>query len=148
MLLIFILPIILILLDQISKYAVKSTLGEPITILPKVFYIDYVENRGAAFGIFQNKQYIFILISIIICAAIIIYLIKYHKTMKLIMRFSLILIFSGAVGNLIDRIRIGYVIDFFDFRLINFPVFNFADIFIVVGCILFSFLLLKDTSNK
>ncbi len=145
---IFILPIILILIDQLSKYIIEMNLGKEITILPKVFYIDYVQNRGAAFGILQNRQYIFIIITTIVYISIIIYLAKYYKNMRHIKVFSLILIFSGAIGNLIDRIRIGYVIDFFDFRIINFPVFNFADIFIVVGCILFSFLLLRETPEK
>lgn len=138
------LVLFLVSLDQLTKYGAFVHLKEVNTfpIFQDIFHFTFVENRGAAFGILQNKRWFFIVITVIILIGILYYYLKLpkHKPYSWI-RFSLILISSGALGNLIDRIRLGYVIDFFDFRLIHFPVFNLADVCVVIGTILLSFII-------
>lgn len=125
--------VVLIIIDQISKKYVQSSirLGESVPVINDFFHITYVENRGAAFGLLQDKQYIFIVIAILVVIGGIIYI---HKSKeKKISKIAVAMILAGAVGNLIDRIYLGYVVDFFDFRFIWNYVFNFADVLVVVG---------------
>lgn len=137
--------ILIIILDQWSKLlAVKflSPIGT-YPILKNVFHLSYAENTGAAFSIFLNKQTFLIIITLLFTIALIYYLIR-KVYMKEFFWFNLSLSFiiGGAIGNLIDRIRLSYVIDFFDFRLINFAIFNVADCFVVIGTIMLSLVLL------
>ncbi|WP_242860851.1 signal peptidase II [Defluviitalea phaphyphila] len=137
----FLLVSVLVFIDQLTKYIALNYLKSisTIPIIQNIFHLTFVENRGAAFGILQNKRWFFIIITFTILLGIIYYYINLPKEKPYgFVRFSLILISSGAIGNLIDRIKLGYVIDFFDFRLINFPVFNIADIYVVIGTILLS----------
>jgi len=139
----FFIVVIIIVIDQISKYLATIYL-KPIgsfVILKKVFSLAYVENRGAAFGILQNERWLFIVLTIIISIAIACYLI-FNRNESLILRISLSMILGGAIGNLIDRIKQGYVVDMFHFTLIDFPVFNVADSFIVIGTILLGYYIL------
>ncbi len=106
-----------------------------VPIWENVFHLTYVENRGAAFGIFQGGTAFFIVFTVVILA-LIAYAIKKYGRESNLLSFSLVFIAGGAVGNLIDRIFRGFVVDFFDFCLINFPVFNIADIFVCVGAAL------------
>lgn len=135
---IIILTLILVALDQLVKYwafTKLSVLGT-IPIIDTVFHLTYVENRGAAFSILQNQRWLFLILTPLIMAAIIFVLYKkriYSKTG----RIGLYLVLAGALGNLIDRIWHGFVVDLFDFRLIHFPVFNVADIYVVCGVVLF-----------
>lgn len=133
----FIGSFICILLDQITKYfAYKSLrLGGSIEILKSVFRFNYCENRGAAFGVLQNQIWLFAIITVIIIGAVIFFMIKKKPQNKLLV-ISLTLLTGGALGNFIDRVFRGYVIDFLDFYIINFPVFNVADCFVVIGAIL------------
>lgn len=145
----FILTIIIIILDQISKYAAVKYLKnqKPIVIIKDFFQFNYVENRGAAFGILQGKRLLFLVITITVILIIAFYLFKYYNQMSFITRFSFAMLMGGAIGNLIDRIRLGYVIDFISVRLINkydFPVFNIADICVVVSTVLIVYLVLFD----
>lgn len=138
--------IILILLDQFTKHlAVLHLLplqGGKI-LIPGVFRLLYLENRGSAFGMLQNKQTFFIIFTIIVLIAILIVYSRIPETARMLfLRIDLILIFAGAIGNFIDRIRQGFVVDFLYFELIDFPIFNVADIFVTVGCILLILLLL------
>jgi signal peptidase II len=123
-----------IILDQITKYLAKSLLqlNTPLVLLKNFFNLTLVHNRGAAFGLFENQLLMFVAISIL-AVAIILFSLRDKKN-TLIFRFSLSLILGGAIGNLIDRIRFGFVIDFLDFRV--WPVFNLADSFITVAAIL------------
>ncbi len=108
---------------------------KPIDTLPfweGVFHLTYVENRGAAFGMMQGGRIFFILISIIILGAIF-YFAKRYKNQSRCLDFGLVLLSAGAIGNLIDRVFRGFVVDFLDFCLIDYPVFNMADIFVCVG---------------
>jgi len=126
----------LIGIDQFSKYlALKYLKGvSSIPIINDVFHLTYVENRGAAFGLFQNNQIIFVIVAMIACIVGLYYL--YKKDLNLLAKSSIILLISGAIGNMIDRVRLGFVVDYFDFRIIWEYVFNVADIFVVVGTIL------------
>lgn len=125
--------------DQISKYLIcdmLSTLpGKSYPIIEGVFNLTYVENNGAAFGMLQNARVFFIIITVAVCAILIYFWYKERARMKPLMRIALALVFSGALGNLIDRIAIGYVRDMFDLEIINFWVFNVADAAITVGAV-------------
>ena len=132
-----------ILLDQLSKWLVQTRLKEMGTypIIEGVFHFHYLENRGAAFGLLQNQRTFFLMITLVIIAAILWYLIKQPQT-SLLLTVALSLIAGGAIGNYIDRLRFGYVIDFIDFQV--WPVFNIADSAIVIGQALLIYYILKD----
>ena len=129
---------ILIAIDQVLKHWVlENLLGKrSIEIIPGIFRLTYVENYGAAFGIFQGKT---LMLTIIVLAVllVIIYTILSGKVREQIILFSFSLIIAGGVGNLIDRIRLGFVVDYLDFSaLFSFPVFNFADCCVVSGTVI------------
>ena len=136
--------LLLVVLDQFTKVlALQNLKGqEPITIIPDVFQLLYVENRGAAFGILQNKQWVFLIITAIVLAALIWALPRMSRERHFLpLRPCLCFIGAGAVGNMIDRIFRGYVVDFFYFKLIDFPVFNVADIYVTTSAIVLIFLI-------
>lgn len=142
-----IISIVIILFDQMTKLMIVNVLQErlPIIIIENYFQVSYVKNYGAAFGIMQNKQWFFIIITFIILVAAI-FLIK-KRNFTTTMRTALFMVIGGAVGNLIDRIRLGYVIDFIDIKFGNiydYPVFNIADSFIVIGTVIIAYLILSD----
>jgi signal peptidase II len=124
-----------VLLDRVTKifFSAVLHLGESIPVLPKVFHFTLVHNTGIAFGLFKNNEFVYLVIPAIAVVLLVYNIYYYHKAGDLdyayIVAFSLIL--GGAIGNLIDRIHIGYVIDFIDFRV--WPVFNIADSAITVG---------------
>ena len=103
-----------------------------IPLIDGVFHLTYVENRGAAFGILQDQRWLFLVMTPIILAVLAYVLHKKYIRTEL-GRVSVYLIAAGAVGNLIDRAWHGFVVDLFDFRLIHFPVFNVADIYVVIA---------------
>ncbi len=127
-----------ILIDQLSKWLVATTmtLGESIPLIKGVLHITYIHNRGAAFGMLANHRWVFLVISsiTIVAIAVFLWLTRIRDVLSLV---SLSLILSGGIGNMIDRLVLGYVIDFIDFRIINFAVFNGADSFVCVGAALF-----------
>lgn len=129
---------ILVLLDQFTKHlAVLYLKDQPNIIWVKnVMELEYLENRGAAFGILQNQQWLFILLFFLFVTAVIFFYCRMPMEKKYlpVQILSLFLI-AGGLGNLIDRIRLGYVIDFFYFSLIHFPVFNVADIYVTVSMV-------------
>ena len=142
-------------LDQLTKIwaagPLAATLGGSIPVIPGVFRLTYVENRGMAFGLLQNKQTFFIVMTLAVSAVLVYLLITKRKSMNLWIRLALALILSGAVGNLIDRAALGYVRDMLDFCLINFPVFNVADSCICIGAALLvvrTFLMEKQEKEK
>lgn len=130
---------VLLLIDQLTKlWAVKilKPIGS-IPIIRNVLEIYYVENRGAAFGIMQNKQWFFLLITLAVLAGLVwvsgrIPDEKHFVPLKICLYF----VGAGAVGNMIDRVFRKYVVDFIYFSLINFPVFNVADIYVTVAAFL------------
>ena len=140
MLLYIIAVLLMIALDQAVKLWALTSLQAQHTIplIENVFHLTYVENRGAAFSLFAqfDSRWIFVALAFVITVVILIALQK--KYMQTVLgRWSLVLIAAGALGNAIDRVAHGFVVDLFDFRLIHFPVFNVADIFICIGGALF-----------
>lgn len=138
---IYILSILLMIAaDQAVKYWAYTALQTQgsIPLLEGVFHLTYVENRGAAFSLFSqfDSRWIFVLLAAAV--TVVIFVVLQKKLMQTTLgRWSLVLVAAGALGNAIDRLLRGFVVDLFDFRLIHFPVFNIADIFICVGGLLF-----------
>ncbi len=134
-----------IILDQITKWlAVKHLM--PIDTQPLiegVLHFTYVENKGAAFGMLADARYVFLITSTVMILALSVYLVMGYAENKLYAG-SVCLIISGGIGNMIDRLALGYVVDFIDFRLINFAVFNVADTFVCVGAGLLVLALVLD----
>lgn len=131
---------LLVCMDQFTKSAaVRHLKGKnPFVLWQNVFELRYLENRGAAFGLFQNQRWGFIVMTFLVLLGLV-YL--YFKRIPAERRYYplyliAVLFFAGAVGNLIDRIMYGYVVDFFYFILIDFPIFNMADIYVTVGAFL------------
>lgn len=118
--------------DQLSKFIIIKTMmvGQSIPLINDVLHITYVQNQGAAFGLFQKKWYLFITVAAI-SISVIIYYSKYLAPNNLWVQLALALLLAGALGNLIDRLKFKFVIDFIDLRF--WPVFNIADIVIDVG---------------
>ncbi len=128
--------IVLIVLDQFTKWLAVVHLKdqEPFVIWKGVFKLEYLENRGAAFGIMQDRQILFAVGAVVIvCLIGFIYGRMPHTSRYYLLRICAVMICAGAIGNLIDRILQGYVVDFFYFRLINFPVFNVADCYVTIS---------------
>ena len=137
--------IILVVLDQYTKsLAVQYLKDKPAyVIIDDVFELHYLVNRGAAFGMLQNQKILFVIIAVIMLAAISYILIKLPRSSHYFpLEILMILVASGAVGNLIDRVRFTYVVDFFYFKLINFPIFNVADIYVSISCVILAVLLI------
>ena len=131
--------------DQITKHlAVLYLKGNPArVIIDGVFELQYLENRGAAFGMMQNMQFVFVAGAVAICIVIFYLYIRMPDTVRYLpLRICAVLLCAGALGNMIDRIRLNYVIDFFYFSLIDFPIFNVADCYVVISCIVFALLIL------
>ena len=136
---------VLIFLDQLTKHFAVIYLKDqmPVKIIDGVFELNYLENRGAAFGMLQNQKFFFIFIAVVILSVIVYVLIKtpnQHKYVKL--HVALVCIAAGAIGNMIDRLKLDYVVDFLYFSLINFPIFNVADIYVTLSAIYLVILLL------
>lgn len=137
--------LVLILLDQLTKRLAVTYLyqQDPIEILPGIFELHFLVNRGAAFGIMQNHQYFFAVITcIVLCVLVYVFLRIPARRRHMPLHCLLVLLMAGAVGNLLDRVRLGYVIDFFYFKLIDFPIFNVADCYVVVSVLLLAALIL------
>lgn len=128
--------LILLFMDQFTKYLAQTYLkgGADIVWIPGVFKLHYLENRGAAFGLFQNRQFFFLaLCALFLCGAVI-FLLQMPATRRYRPLYAIgAALCAGAAGNGIDRIVNGYVIDFFYFSLIDFPIFNMADIYVTVS---------------
>ncbi len=142
--------VLLVVLDQLIKILVDKYMlfGDTIPVIGDFFHITYVQNRGIAFGIFQGKVDIISIATVIAIIGIIVYFLKNVKKSNLFERLAYIFIISGAVGNMIDRLFRGYVVDMLDFRGIWSFVFNIADVYINLGVILLLLdLLLKRRKN-
>ncbi|MDD4953789.1 MAG: signal peptidase II [Candidatus Omnitrophica bacterium] len=141
---VFIIIIFVLLLDQLTKFLISKILsyGQSLPVIGGVFHLTLLGNRGAAFGILKNQTPFFIFASLL--AISLIYFELRKKKHNISYEIALGLICSGTLGNLIDRIRFGYVIDFLDFRI--WPVFNIADSAISIGAVLlgWSILTIKD----
>lgn len=141
--------LIIAVLDQAAKLFAAGLLQgvDTVPLWNKVFHLTYVENRGAGWGMFSDHTWLLTVATIIVVVAVVGYVVaKKPKNPLLLTAFTFMI--GGAVGNLVDRVRQGFVIDFFDFTLINFPVFNVADCFITVGAIVFVIYVLFFSDKK
>lgn len=141
-----------LIIDRFTKIWAIKTLSpiSEISIIKDFFSFLYIQNKGAAFGIFQDKTIFLTIASIIVMIFIIYYIIK-NKPKNKIVKISLSLIISGALGNLIDRIKYRYVVDFISVHykdVYYFPIFNFADIMVVVGTVLLVLYFLKEEKHE
>lgn len=137
------------LIDQVSKYLVVNYFHKDITIIKNTFYLIYTQNNGAAFSILTGKRLFLIIVTFLIIVAIIHYIKKKCiKDKTNIIAFSLVL--GGSIGNLIDRIVRGYVVDFISVKIFNynFPIFNIADSFICIGVFILVFISLRKEHKK
>lgn len=123
-----------VLLDQISKLIVVKTLPlyDSVILINGIFSFTHIQNRGAAWGMFSENRWIFLTATAIAIVILPIVLYKY-RNLHVLFGISMSMIIGGAIGNMIDRVFLGYVVDFLEFTFIDFPVFNIADVCIVVG---------------
>lgn len=134
---IYLIVIILVILDQISKYLTVEYL-KPISVvevIPNILNLRYAENTGAAFSMLEGQIAFFVVVTFI-SLALILYFYKTNKVNHIIGKSACVLIVAGAIGNLIDRVIHGFVVDMFEFAFIEFAIFNVADIFITFGGVL------------
>ncbi len=140
--------LVLIGLDQWIKYWVVDTiaLGETRSFLPGFMSLTYLQNDGAAFSILQGQLWFFYIITVVVIGAAIWYYIRHIKD-SLLLLLSLSLVIAGGLGNFIDRVRLGYVVDMFQTEFMDFAIFNFADACLSVGVVLLFICLWKEESN-
>ena len=127
---------ILLLLDQYTKHLVLDRLKDhpPVILWKGVFQLEYLENRGAAFGLFQNQRVFFFASVLVITAVILWFYLRVPMERRFLpLRLCAVFVMAGAWGNCIDRITLNYVVDFLYFKLIDFPIFNVADIYVTVA---------------
>lgn len=143
--------LVLTFLDQLVKYIVDANMsvGHSKSIIRGVFAITYVQNKGAAWGSFYGKKiFLLVLTCLVLCLLILVYLKLIRANQLKALQVLLVFLISGALGNIIDRLRFGYVIDMFDFCLINFPVFNVADIYVTCSIFIIFILLMFKYDEK
>lgn len=143
--------IVLVSADQFSKFLIIKNITEnkSIVLIKNFFNITYVKNYGAGFSILQNQRTFLIIVAIIAIIAVS-YLLYKSKNNETLNRVAYLLIIGGTIGNLIDRLQLGYVIDFLDFYIFgyNFPVFNTADCFLTIGCFLILLSVIIESKNE
>ena len=144
--------VVLLALDQISKYLVQlylSPVGSSVPVIDGFLQLTNVHNTGAAWGMLEGFRWLFIPLTLIVAGALVFVIIRFHKKLSVFSRITLALLFAGAVGNFIDRVLLSFVRDFVDITpLFSFPVFNVADSALSIGCIMLVIdaLLLKEKS--
>ena len=128
-------------IDQLTKFMVVQNipLHTQIPALDKVFHFTYVQNTGAAFSSFEGQHWLFVLVLLVFIGFIIWEFPKKRMAFTAFERWMIVSIFAGGVGNMIDRLRLGYVVDMIEVEFMRFAVFNVADIFITCGCVLLMF---------
>lgn len=144
---ILLIALLVLILDQWTKFYIKTTMlpGMSIPVVDNIFHITYVLNPGAAFGILEHQTAFFVIVAICVLIATV-YFYRFIAVKHQMLRAGIALMAGGAVGNVIDRIKTGYVVDFFDFRI--WPVFNIADIAIVTGVSFIIFYLLYFSQKE
>ncbi|WP_039856649.1 signal peptidase II [Peptoniphilus sp. oral taxon 386] len=142
----------LFIIDQLSKYFVVNFLKDkpPLVVIKNFLNFFYLENRGAAFGIMQDKGIFFTIITVIVVCVLTGILFKNYNNKSKPLKFAVALILGGTIGNFVDRIRLKYVIDFISVKIFNydFAVFNLADSFIVIGTIILVIIILLYENPK
>ena len=137
----------ILIIDQLTKFIIAATFvpSESHPVLPPILHLTYVQNTGAAFGMLKGQQLIFIILSLVVIGWVGRELIL-HPRRSRIMQWGCALLLGGAAGNLIDRLRLGYVIDFLDFRI--WPVFNVGDSAITIGVVLLMWHSMNNASDS
>ncbi len=151
LLLSFLITAALIFLDQWTKQLAVNTLKNqsPFIIWDGVLEFRYHENRGAAWGILQGKQIFFYILTVIFCTLLFYEIYRLCKNARYTsLNYVFVLLFSGTIGNFIDRIRLQYVVDFIYVKMIDFPIFNLADCYITISAILLMILLVFYYSDE
>ena len=140
--------VLLIVLDQLVKWAIVSNIkiGEVKGFIPSIMCLTYLQNTGAAFSILENQQWLFTIITLLVIGGAIWYLIKNIKGSFWLIS-GLTLIIAGGLGNFIDRLRQGFVVDMFQFDFINFAVFNVADTYLTFGVLIMLLVIIKEENN-
>ena len=140
--------VLLIVLDQLVKWAVVSNikLGVVKGFVPSIMSLTYLQNTGAAFSILENQQWLFTIITLLVIGGAIWYLIKNIKGSFWLIS-GLTLIIAGGLGNFIDRLRQGFVVDMFQVDFINFAVFNVADTYLTFGVLIMLLVIIKEENN-
>lgn len=134
-----VLAALLLAADIITKIIAETKLSVigTVPIINEIFHLTYVENRGMAFGLFSGGRIGFIIVTVAVMAVLAVLIFKTAKNHRTVwLKAGSACVLSGAVGNLIERVGKGYVVDFLDFRVIDFPVFNIADIAVCVGAVM------------
>ena len=144
-------PIVIVVLiarDQWVKFEIVKNiqLGEVKPFIPKIVSLTYLRNTGAAFSILENQQWLFAVITLVVIGAAIWYLSKHIKGSVWLLS-SLCLIIAGGIGNFIDRMRQGFVVDMFQLDFINFAIFNVADSYLTIGVLVLIVMMLKEEDN-
>lgn len=150
--------IVSVVIDQISKYIVSTNMriGESFSFIKNIFNITYLTNKGAAFGVLKDHRWIFMIASIIAILVMLGILVHFIKRKEFLwLQIALALMVSGGIGNMIDRLYRGYVVDFLEFDFVNFAIFNVADSCVTIGCaicIIFTIVkrneIFSDTANN
>ena len=140
--------VLLIVLDQLVKWTIVSNikLGEVKGFIPSIMSLTYLQNTGAAFSILENQQWLFTIITLRVIGGAIWYLIKNIKGSFWLIS-GLTLIIAGGLGNFIDRLRQGFVVDMFQVDFINFAVFNVADTYLTFGVLIMLLVIIKEETN-
>lgn len=142
---------LIIVIDQVTKWIIASSMkiGDSYEVIPNFLNITSHRNNGAAWGILSGKMFFFYIITVIILIVLVLFFIK-EAQYNLCMQLAISLLFAGALGNFIDRLFNGEVVDFIDTNIFgyDFPIFNVADSSLTIGVILVIIALLKDTTNK
>ena len=123
--------------DQITKYLVVQNipLYGQVPVVPGLLHLTYVQNTGAAFSMLRGAQWLFALIFLVLTVAVVWDMVKKAMPFTRLERWLVVCIYAGGLGNMIDRVRLGYVVDMIEVEFMNFAVFNVADCFITCGCI-------------
>ncbi|SRR6056297_1507220 len=139
----------ILILDRITKYMAAMHLQkiDTIPIAQGVIHLTYAENTGAAFSILKGRQSLLIIITGMVIIVMCYYFWRERKHMSALANIAMSMVIGGATGNWMDRIMFDYVIDFIDFRLIDFAIFNVADSFIVVGAVLLGYIIIFDKAS-
>lgn len=142
--------VLIVFFDMLVKLIVKNNLllGKRNVIIKNLFYLTYVKNTGAAFSIFENNTFFIIIVTILIICGLMYYVVKYRLDKYEVMGYGIIL--GGAFGNLLDRVLYGYVIDYIDVIIFgyDYPIFNIADIAIVVGVFILFIGMFRGDKNE
>lgn len=146
----YVIAIIILIIDQVSKSLIEIFfhLNESVPVINDFFYITVVHNTGGAWSIFSNHSYLFIIASVVAIVLLIKFMFGFKNNLRNNIAFASL--FGGIFSNLADRIFLGYVRDFLDFKIFgyNYPIFNIADVAIVVGVILLFVAIIKGEDHK